>query len=155
MKKQDLFRIQQGLKTVANLKGVKFAYAVAKNNRKITAECEDIQEGIKPTEEWEEIEKKQREINLEHCKKNEAGDPIPDASGQFIILPEFKIAHTNRMQHLKDASKEAYAEREKQIEDYNKSMNDVIEFKLHTIKEEDLPSDITGAQLDGIFEMVE
>lgn len=155
MKKQDLFRLQQGLQAVGNLRGVKFAYAVAKNSRKVKAECEDIQEGIKAPEEWEEIEKQQREINMSHCKKDESGNPIPDSNGQFIILTERKDDHKKEMETLKEANKEAYTARENQIEDYNNSMNDEIEFSLHTIEEEDLPAEITAAQLDGIFEMVE
>ncbi|PKQ69402.1 hypothetical protein BZG01_00240 [Labilibaculum manganireducens] len=155
MKKQDLFRLQQGLQQVANLRGVKFAYAVAKNIRKVNAECEDIQQGIKASDDWEELEKQQREINMYHCKKDESGNPIPDSNGQFIIPQERKDDHKKEMETLKEANAEAYTAREKQIIDYNKSMSDEIEFSLHTIKEEDLPAEITASQLDGIFEMVE
>ncbi|MBL4828378.1 MAG: hypothetical protein JKY55_00560 [Aliivibrio sp.] len=155
MRKKDLFRLQEGLQQVGNLKGARFVYAVAKNSRKVNAECEDILMGIKPTGKSEEFRGKQHGINMQYCKKNDAGNPIPDANGQFIILPEFKKVKDEEMDKLKSEYEEVYAALEKQIENYSKSMNDEIEFVPHTIKEEDLPDEITASQLEGIFEIVE
>ncbi|RKE02300.1 hypothetical protein [Marinifilum flexuosum] len=155
MKKGEVLQLEQALQAVGNLRGVKFAYAVSKNMRTVKNECDDIRKSIEPSKEWQEVEKQQREINLEYCKKDNEGSPVPSAQGQFIILPEHKDAHKKKMDALKEEKKELFEIREKQIEDYNKSLDDEVEIKLHKINQDDIPEDITASQLEGIFDMVE
>jgi len=47
IKNRDLFRLLAGFRGCAGLRGVKFAYAVAKNARTVGAVCEDLRAGLK------------------------------------------------------------------------------------------------------------
>ena len=63
MKNKDIAQLSQGLQSCGNLKGIKLAYAIAKNNRILTRELEPLSDIIKKLQE-------------EYCKKDVDGKPI-------------------------------------------------------------------------------
>lgn len=155
MRKKDLFRLQQGLQQVGNLKGVKFAYAIAKNSRVIDKEIEDLQKSIEPSEKWAEIEKSQHTIRKKYCKKTPEGEVMPDRNSQYIIPLPLEAPCDKDLDALKNEHKSEYANHEKMLEEYKVLLdtNCIIEF--HKVKFDDLPSEITTSQMNGIFEIIE
>jgi len=154
MKNKELFQIRLGLNEVAMLKGAKFAYAVVKNDRLIAAEIEALQKGIN-TEEEKELAAKEREVYKKFCNKNESGEPIPTAAGNFDIPEEHKIECEKEMNALKEENKEAFEAREKAFKEYNELLDEDCSLELFKIPENYLPENITGAQIDQIFEIIE
>jgi len=153
MKNKDLFDLRTGLGQVANLKGAKFAYAVAKNHKLINAEIESLQKGLQ-SDELKDLEAKEREIYKKYCRMDEAGEPIPDAKGNFDIPEENKKACDTALATLKEENKESYEAREAVVKDYNELLDEDSSVELFKIPESYLPEEISGAQTAQIFEII-
>lgn len=154
LKNQDLFKILEGIGAVSQLRGAKFAYAMAKNKRLISAEVEDLQKGIENvSEQYTEYDKKRLELCTEYSRKDDDGKPIlTNNEFQISDRTNFDIA----LGKLRGEYKSAISERDKQVEEYNdlldKPVNGVV---FHKVSFEDLPRDISAAQTDMILELIE
>lgn len=153
MKKRELFGLLNGLEAVKNLKGVKFAYAVAKNKNLVKREVKLFSESNKPNEKFLEFDKKRVELCQEYCEKNENGEPVIK-NNTFIGL-EKNDAFNKVIEELREEYKEAIDEREKQSKEYNKMLDEEIELDFHKVLLENVPSDITGQQLELILPIVD
>ena len=152
MTKQKLVELYQNLKNLGELKGVKFAYGVAKNIGIIQPEIEALQKAINPTEDFSLFEKERIELAKNHSKKDDKGNPIIE-NNQFIMEDTEKFS--KEFEALKENHKEAIYKREKQTEDYNNLLKEEIEINLYKIKISDVPQDISAKQLEGIFGIIE
>lgn len=149
IKRVELIKLMHGFDMVKDLKGVKFAYAVAKNRRVVEAEVNAMQEALKPTKEFEEYDKKRIVICEKYCERDEKGKPLFDAQNNYKDVngnPAFEA----EIKVLKEEYAEALDERRKTTEDYNKMLEEEIEFTFHKVLQDDLPKDITAGQLSAI-----
>lgn len=151
MKKRELLDFNNALKSVSELKGVKFAYAVAKNTKVIKNEVEAILDAQKSSKEFQEYDNERIELCKLMAVKDESGKPKV-TQNNFDI--EDKEAFDKEFNKLKKKYKEAIEDRDKQLEEFNKLLEEEVKIKLHKVKVEELPSDITPKQLNSIFEMV-
>lgn len=76
MKNKEIYRLVRGLQQCGELKGIKFAYAVAKNLRLLSNDFEVLLASIKKLQE-------------EHAKKNEEGKAIIENND--YIMKDFKL----------------------------------------------------------------
>ena len=76
MRKRDLYASMQSLNSVSELKGIKFAYSVLKNKRKLEEEIKLFEEVIKPNPEFEDYERKRIALCEVHSDKDTEGNPI-------------------------------------------------------------------------------
>lgn len=152
MKNKDLYSYIQALIDVGDLKGVKFAYSVIKNKKKIEEEIILLEEVIKPNVLFEEYEKKRVSLCEVYSEKDENGKPV-------IIMDKYKLTDLNKFNDelniLKNEYKEVVDERTRQINEYNKLLDEDIIIDFIKIDFNELPDNITPKQLENINFMVD
>lgn len=154
MKNVDLFRLREGLNSVSNLKGVKFAYVVLKNKKFLEEEIEALQKSIEMSLPFQEFERKRIGLCEQFSDKNSDGSPI--IVNNAYSIPE-REAFEKEVAELKNQYLEAVLERENQLREYDKLLkeeSDVLS-KLAKVKIEHVPDDISATQLDNIKEIIE
>lgn len=124
---RELAELMQGLFGVQQLQGIKFSLAVSKNMKLIKVELGDIDKVSQPSPEFMELS--QRVQILEQAKNMEG------------------------IKQLEDENTELVEARKKQLNEVDSLLNEDSKISLsslYTISEEDLPSEITAQQLNGI-----
>jgi translation elongation factor EF-G len=153
MKNKDLFRILEGINSCGNLRGAKFSHALSKNKARLESEIKHIQKGLIPSKEYESYEKKRLELCTKFSKKDKKNNPIIEKD-TFAIDDREKF--DIELEKLKDEYKNLLEDRELQIEDYKKHLeDDVVNFNFHKLSIKSIPDDITVKQMEMIIEMVE
>lgn len=129
--KGELVNVINGLFTVQELKGKKFSLVVSKNISILKETLQELEDAGKPSEEFMKIAEQVNEI----ANKNDE-----DAKEQID-----KIEKDN--QELVD-------ERRSQMEGVTKMMEEEVKVKLHIIKEDVLPEDITAQQINKLIKII-
>ena len=130
--KGELVNIINGLFAVQNLKGKEFSLVVSKNIKILKNSLQDLEDAGKPSEEFMKLAEEVNEI----ANKNE-----DDAKEKID-----QIEKDN--QELVDA-------RRVQMDKVTKMMESKSSAKLHIIKEELLPEDITAQQINKLIDIIE
>ena len=151
MKRRDLYTHLQSLETVKDLKGVKFAYSIIKNKKKIEEEIKLFEEVIKPSSAYEEYERKRIVLCEIHSEKDTEGRPV--IVGDKYKLIDIDIFNTE-LEKLKGGYQDIIEERISQINEYNNVLDEDIDIDILKINFNDLPSDITPKQLESIDFMI-
>ena len=151
MKRRILYNHLQSLDLVKDMKGVKFAYAVIKNKKKIEEEIKIFEEVIKPNVLFEEYERKRIALCEVHSEKDVDGRPV-------IVGDKYKLIDVDlfnsELELLKTNYKDVIDERINQINEYNQILDEDISLEVTKINFNDLPTDITPKQLESIDFMV-
>lgn len=143
IKNKELLNMNSLLGTLFGLKGVKFAYAIAKNIRLIQAEVKLLEEA--KSEKYKEYDNKRLELAKKHAQK--------DAQGNSLIINNSYILEN---QEVFDAELEVLKKKyEAEIKEYEDLLDTENELKLHKIKLSDVPVDITTGQMLVIENLVE
>lgn len=151
MKRKDLYAYMDALSNVTELKGVKFAYTLIKNKKKIEEEIKILEEVVKASEDFSIYENQRIRLCEVHCEKDDNGKPvIEDNKYKIIDIQNFD----NELNILKEKHMSSILERERQINEYNSMLEEDIEINLSKIDYIDIPTDITTAQLESIQFMV-
>jgi hypothetical protein len=148
----ELDQLHNGLKLVENLRGMKFAYCVAKNKRLIEQELKILEDILKSTNAFREYETKRIQVCEKNCVKDPSGKPILDKNGNFDILN--KASFDSEMNPLMEQYKDTIDHRKKQVDEFQEMMGKQVEVEVHQIKLEDIPQDITPKQMDIIMPLV-
>lgn len=154
MKRKELFPLKQALERVSTLKGVKFAYSIAKNLQEVNKEIEAVNKAIAPSEEFIQYEKELINLNEEYAEKTEEGNPKVE-NNNYVISPKKRGAYEKRIEELKKKHKKVLSERDEQIKEYQALLEENVDITLHKIQEDNLPSDITVEQIHGILQVIE
>ena len=166
MKNKELQFLLQGIESCSELKGIKFAYSLAKNKKAIEKEMDALQEAIAPSKEFAEYDKKRIELCNQHAEKDETGKAKMEVVGYSIVggqkkeESEFVFTEENRkifrkeLEVLRKEYKEVMAARDKQIEEFNKFLEKENDFKPYVIAYKDIPEDITSGMMNSIIELV-
>ena len=151
MKKGDLFALNAGLAACGGLKGVKFAYAIAKNTSIVKKEVDIIQEAIKPSKEFQTYEEKRIQLAMDHAKKDPKGQPII-ADNRYVI--EDQAVFDEAIKNLREENKDVIDGQKKSNEEYEEMLKEEIEIELYKIGQDLLPEDITASQVTGIMPII-
>jgi hypothetical protein len=151
MKRKQLFEYLEALNAVSTLKGVKFAYAILKNKKKIEEEVKVLEEIIKPQDEFVKYENERIQLCTYFSEKNEKNEPIIE-NNQFKILD--KISFNEELDKIKTKYIDVLDDREKQINDYNAMVEEEIPVTFDKVSFNDLPQDISSEQLEKIDFMI-
>ena len=154
MKRKELFQLKQALERVSTLKGVKFAYSIAKNLQEVNKEIEAVNKAIAPSEEFMKYEKERIKLNEEYAEKTEDGNPKVE-NNNYVISPRNRGAYEKRIEELKNKHKKVLSERDEQIKEYQALLEENADITVHKIQEDNLPSDITAEQIHGILQVIE
>lgn len=151
MRKRDLYVFIQSLNSVVELKGVKFAYAVLKNKRKIEEEIKLFEEVIRPNPEFEEYERKRITLCEIHSEKDTEGRPV-------IVEDKYKLVDVDlfnsELEKLKTNYQEVIDERIRQINEYNVILDETLDINFEKLNFLDIPTNISAKELESIEFMV-
>jgi hypothetical protein len=159
MKKRDLFSILGILDQMNNEKTqVKFAYAMAKNRKKIQAEVEVLRESVKSSPEMEEFEKKRLVLCHDMAQKDDEGKPLTKG-GAGNLGPMFVIADQEAFNTAFDALKEEYKDalelQDLKRKEFEALLDEEAETELHKIPLDVFPNNISTAQMEWLMYFVE
>ena len=140
----ELFSLLRGLRAVAELRGGKFAYAVAKNTDIVGREVRALEAANQPPPAFIAYDQARIDLCKEHAEKGEDGEPVVDGS-EFVIAdhPTFDAAFAE----LRGEHAVALDERTKQLAEYRALLAERSDVELHLLDEEHVPTDISGAEL--------
>lgn len=168
MKNKEILSLAQALNQVGNLSGIKFSYAVAKNNNLIKTELEAFKEALKPSDAFLEQDKKRIALCENYADKDEKGKAkmqmVRFANGTqgtnyvFNGGLEPSQEYLDAVESLKkeDAEYRTQVElKEKQGKEYDELMEQENKFTPYKIKLADLPKEITAAQTTALFALIE
>jgi len=148
MKRNDITAILNTLNEVSELKGVKFAFTVLKNRKKIESQIEEdkliFEEILKPSEGFKEFETKRIDLCIYHSEKDDEGNPITENDQYKIIDMD---VFNEELKKLSDEYEEDVKNRYTQMEEYNSLMEEELTFDFKKLAFEDLPEEISEKQL--------
>lgn len=151
MKNRNLYEYLEALNAVSELKGVKFAFTVIKNKKKLEEELKNLEEAIKASEEFTTYENQRIQLCNSHSELDDQGNPVIE-DNRFKIIDTVKF--DEELNTLKEDYLQVISEREIQINEYNILLNEDCELTLTKLNFEDLPTDITTQQLEVIDFMI-
>lgn len=151
MKRRELYNYFQALNSVGDLKGVKFAYTIIKNKKVIEEEIKDLEEVVKANPEFEKYEQERIQLCELHSEKDQNGKAlIEDQKYKIIDQTKFDV----ELETLKGKYGESINERFRQIDEYNKMLDENVEMDIKKLNFDDLPENITTDQLESLTFMV-
>lgn len=157
MKRKDYIALFGNLKKLGGLKGVKFAYAVEKNKNLLKQEVESVQEAIKPLENFQEYDAKRMKLAEQYAEKDEKGKAktrkLDNGVEEYVITD--LDAFNKDFEALKEENKSVLEERDAQIDEGNRLLDEEITIELYKIKLADVPEDITGEQMETVYQIIE
>lgn len=125
---RQLLNLYRGLEGVKEIKGSRFAVLVGKNMKEIKHVLNPIEEAAVPTPEFQTISIQMRDL--------------ADAQDQ------------EAMDQLEKDNQDLIEERKAQMASIEDMLNEGVELKLHAIREDQLPDEITGEQVEKILEII-
>jgi len=152
MKNSEAVTIYNGLPLLGGLKGPKFTYAVARTKSNLTKVIEALTESLESPEDYKEYEKLRTELCEKHAEKDDTNSAIIKA-GKYVL--QDNEAFDKDLEALKEEHKAAVDAREEQVKGYEELLKEETSFKYYVVKQENLPQEISQAQMDVIIQFVE
>jgi hypothetical protein len=125
---RSLLNLYKGLEAVKSIKGARFAVLVGKNIKELRNILDPLEQAAVPGLEFQELsvemQKYIEEENQEAIEKLEADNT------------------------------ELIDQRKKQLADVETLLDNEIEVQLHPIREDQLPEDITGEQVEKLLQLI-
>jgi hypothetical protein len=137
MTKEKVLELFKGLQGVANLSGVKFSYAVAKNINLLKSEIEALDKALEP------YDKLRIELVKKYAKKDKNGREV--VMGNNYVIDDRK-AFSDELKELQDGNQD--------YQDYLELLKGELEIKLHQISQSDVPEAITTQQMIDIVDII-
>jgi len=156
MKRKNFGLAMDALDSVSELKGVKFAFTVLKNRKKLEAQIEEdksiFEEILKPSEGFKEYEEKRILLCESHSEKDDEGKPITEGDRYKILdLGVFN----SELSTLSEEYVVSIDDRKNQIEEYNTLMEEDIALDFVKLGVDGLPEDLTESQLRSLEFMLD
>tara|TARA_R100000353_G_scaffold175859_1_gene147455 strand:+ start:76 stop:492 length:417 start_codon:yes stop_codon:yes gene_type:complete len=125
---RQLLNLYRGLENVKEIRGSRFAVLVGKNMKEIKQILQPIEEAAVPSPSFQTVSIQMRD--LMEAEDQEA------------------------MEQLEKEHKDLIDERKQQMASVETMLENDIELKLHAIREDQLPDEITGEQVEKILEII-
>lgn len=126
---RELLRLYKGLEAVKTIKGARFAVLVGKNMKELREVLDPIERAAVPPMEFQELS-----VAMQRLIEAEDNDAI---------------------EALEKENTELIEQRKKQLEDVENMLDETIKVYLHPIREDQLPEEITGEQIERLLEIIE
>ena len=151
----EMFIAYDGLTRIGNLKGLTLNLAIVKNKKRMLELIKDVEETYQPTEEYRKFEEERVELCEKYAKKDKEGNSEVDKeTNQYIFTDEDKAKFDRALKKLTKTHEEVIDFRKNQLKELEELDSKGADFALVTIKEKDLPRDITTEQLDSLYFMI-
>jgi len=155
MKRKEINLYLKSLNEVSEIKGVKFAFSIFKNRKKLENQIEEdktiFEEILKPSDGFKEFESNRIDLCVKHSEKDDNGNPITENDQYKIIDMDLFNSELNNLSEL---YKNDIDIRYKQVSEYNKIMEEDIVIDFVKVDYNDLPEDVTEKQLRSIEFMI-
>tara|TARA_B100002019_G_C21245199_1_gene587903 strand:- start:299 stop:715 length:417 start_codon:yes stop_codon:yes gene_type:complete len=125
---RQLLNLYRGLENVKEIRGSRFAVLVGKNMKEIKHILQPIEEAAVPSPSFQTVSIQMRD--LMEAEDQEA------------------------MEQLEKDNKDLIDERKQQMASVETMLENDVELQLHAIREDQLPDDITGEQVEKILEII-
>lgn len=125
---RQLLNLYRGLENVKDIKGSRFAVLVGKNMKDIKHILAPIEEAAVPTPAFQTVSIQMRDL----------------------VEAEDKDA----MEQLEKDNEGLIEERKKQMDEVENMLESDVKLPLHPIREDQLPDEITGEQVEKILEII-
>lgn len=153
--KEQILELYQSLINVGNLKGVQFAYAVAKNLNILEPEIEAIRKANNPSDRYIEYDRKRIKLAESHSVKVN-GKPektIRNGVEAYNVKDEAKFLEELKV--IQSEYEKDIVDREKQSKEINELLKESVEVTIYTVNVQHIPTDIEAKQMSDIFLMVD
>ena len=154
MKNGELMGFIMGLQKVMEVKGTKFAYAVAKNMRAVgnkLAAFQAMRNDLDPG--YQKYDAERIALAEQYCEKVEGGKPKIE-NKNYVFSPPDRILFDAEMVKLQEIHKEALGRHQKKDADFNALMEEQSDVVFHKVSTKDLPEGMTAAQIMAIEPML-
>jgi hypothetical protein len=145
IKREEVLRLDQTLDAVSKMPATRFAYAVARNKKKLQEEVESIKTALAPSPKLVEYEEKRRQLVLQHAAKTKDGQPDIDQLGN-ARLADFK-AFDDGLKDLKEKYQDALKEYDAKTPERVAFLSESIEIDLYEIPTKNLPKELRAEDL--------
>ena len=156
MKRKEFGVAMNALDGVSEIKGVKFAFGVLKNRKKLEGQLEEdkpiFEEILKPSDGFQEYEQRRISLCETHSEKDEEGNAITEEEKYKIL--DLKIFN-EELTALSVEYTESIDDRKNQIEEYNSLMEEDIAIEFQKLVFGDLPEELTESQLQSLEFMLD
>ena len=125
---RELLNLYKGLEAVKSIKGARFAVLVGKNIKELRNVLDPLEQAAVPSIEFQEL----------------------SVVMQKLIESEDQEA----IEKLEKDNTELVEERKKQLADVEDLLDNEIEVYLHPIREDQLPEEITGEQVERLLQII-
>lgn len=125
---RQLLNLYRGLENVKDIRGSRFAVLVGKNMKEIKHVLQPIEEAAVPTPSFQTVSIQMRDLMEAEDKEG--------------------------MEQLENENKELIEERKDQMKRVEDMLETDTELTLHGIREDQLPDEITGEQVEKILEII-
>lgn len=125
---RELLNLYKGLEAVKSMKGARFAVLVGKNIKELRNVLDPLEQAAIPSIEFQEL-------SIEMQKLIEAEDQ-------------------SAIEALEGNNTELIEQRKRQLADVEELLDNKIEVYLHPIREDQLPEDITGEQVEKLLQII-
>jgi len=162
MTNNDLVKLNDALKDVGKLTGIKFCYAVAQNRKMLDKKIDTMYEVLKDAEEKEGYKKfkdEHQELLKENTKKDKDGQPVQEQkmiNGQPVMVPAIENAEEveKEFEKLKVKYKKEIDAHDETLKEFEELMKQDVEFSAFKVKLDDVPKEVTSEQMTAIFEII-
>ena len=125
---RELLNLYKGLEAVKSIRGARFAVLVGKNIKELRNVLDPLEQAAVPSLEFQEL----------------------SVEMQKLIESEDQEAITK----LEESNTELIDQRKKQLADVEELLDNEIEVYLHPIREDQLPEEITGEQVERLLQLI-
>ncbi len=156
MKNEELGKIYTRLEKCNNLRGVKLAYAIAKNKMSLEKELKTLQKVNEPSNDFKTYLQKRRKLLEKYCEKDENGnlktESIPNGI-RYVGVEKNKDFQKELKKLMSDNMKLIKKQTDKDNE-YQRFLQEESDLELHKIDFKMIPEDITVEQMEALTPMV-
>jgi len=159
--KSKLIAINNNLFAVSKVKGVKFAYAVSKNKRKLEEEMTALHKMQEPEPEYLSYEQELKELAKKHARRDGNNQPetqiAPNGAIGYVIDDD-NLIFTESKKKLDKKYKKAISKRKESVEEMDEILNEEIDlntFSFHNVKVSDLPNELNAEELELLEFMIQ
>ncbi len=153
MKNKDLQSFMNGLNSVSALKGKIFARAAGKNLNKVNSTINEINSQREFTSAFKEYQEKRNKILHGLALLDDDGQPKFSPDKQSYLFADVKEVEAV-VKEFEAENKEIIDDQKVLDEDFEKLMEEQIDFKIYKVLEENVPDDINVGQSSLIDEMI-
>jgi hypothetical protein len=159
--KQQLININNNLFNVSTIKGVKFAYAVTKNKKKLESEMSALSEMQKPSDSFSEYQQTLQTLARKHARRNKEGQietQTAENGSVGYVIDDDNIIFNEAKKRLDKKFSESIKERQETEVKIQEILEEEVEtdsFGFHKVLLKDLPEELNAIEIELLEFMID